>query len=168
MATKLENLKDLFLEQGRELHDAAMQEQKELPEILKDATNQQLKAIIDRQLKMAKTEISYLDEAFKKLRVKGQGEKNLCCESIIKQTKALIKRSKDAEVRDAAIINSIQRLNHNKITGFGSLTSYAREIGQDEIAANLHKALEQEKSIDEDLSDLAEWEVNKKAASVVL
>ncbi|ELR69517.1 Hypothetical protein C900_05049 [Fulvivirga imtechensis AK7] len=168
MTTKLENLKDLFLEQGRELYDAAKQEQKELPGIQKQVTNQQLRKIIDRQLDVANTEIRYLDEAFKKLNASAQGEKNHCCESIIKQTKSLIDRSKDAEVRDAVIVNSIQRLNHNKITGFGSLTSYAKEIGHKEIADSLHKALEQEKGIDQDLSNLAEKEINRKAVSMAL
>lgn len=163
MTKKLETLKDLFIEQGRELYDASKQEEKQLPEILNKATHPQLKKMVDRELKSAKSQITQLEEAFKKLNVSPQGEKNECCQSIFKQTTDLIGRSKDAEIRDAVIINTIQRLNHNKITGYGSLSSYAREIGQSDLANSLRKTLIDERDIDEDLSELAEKEINRKA-----
>lgn len=161
---KLENLKDLFIAQGRELYDASRQEQRELPNIRVQVRNQQLQKIIDKQLKMAKDQDQRLKEALSRLNSSPEGEKSECCESVFRTTKTLIDRSKDAEIRDAAIINSIQRLNHNKITGLGSLAAYAKQIGQKDVAKSLHNALKEEKDIDEELSDLAEKEINKLAA----
>lgn len=167
MNKKIENLRDLFIEQGRELYDASKQEQKELPNIQKKVSNQQLIQVIDRQLNAAKNQNSQLQQAFKKLNVSPEGEKNQCFQSIFKQTKSLIDRCKDPAVCDAAIVNSIQQLNHNKITGFGSLSSYAKEIGQEEISSSLHETLDEEKAIDNELSELAENEINKKAVSAI-
>lgn len=163
---KIGSLKDLFIEQGRELYDASRQEQKELPSLRQQARNSDLKKIIDRQITTARDQSERIEKAFKKLNVNPEGVKNSCCESMIKRAQELAGQSATDEVRDAAIINSIQRLNHNKITGFGSLTAYAREIDQPEIASSLHKSLEEERGIDKDLSRLAEKEINKKAEFV--
>lgn len=163
---KIGSLKDLFIEQGRELYDASRQEQKELPSLRQQARNSDLKKIIDRQITTARDQSERIEKAFKKLNVNPEGVKNACCESMIKRAQELAGQSTTDEVRDAGIINSIQRLNHTKITGFGSLTAYAREIDQPEIATSLHTSLEEERDIDKDLSRLAEKEINKKAEFV--
>lgn len=163
MSRNVRNLRDLFIEQGRELYDAFQQEQKELPKIQLKANNQELKRIINNQLDMAENESIQLEGAFRKLNASPKGEKSECYQSIFKQTKNLIDRSKDSEIRDAAIINSVQRLNNNKITDFKSLLTYAKEIGQEETASSFYEALNEEKDIDRELTDLAEKEINKKA-----
>jgi ferritin-like metal-binding protein YciE len=167
MRKKIENLRDLFIEQGRELYDASRLEQLELPGVQKHATNPKLKKVIDQQLNNSKIQGKQLREILDNMDVIPEGEKNECCHSIFKQTKSIIDRSKDSRVRDSAIINSLQRLNHNNITGFGSLASYARDIGHEEFANSLHNLMNEEKAIDNQLSDLAEKEINKKAITAI-
>lgn len=165
MNKKIENLRDLFVEQGRELYDASMLVQKELPKIKKEVSNTQLRNIIDREIETAKRESKRIKEVFQSMNEDPSGEKNECCSAVLNHSKKMIKRSSDPRVRDAAIINSIQRLNHNKITGFGSMTAYAKEIGQEQYAKSLHETLEQEKALDRELSELAIREINHKAAT---
>ena len=166
MNRKIENLKDLFIEQGRELYDAALLVQEELPKIQKKVSNPKLRAIIEQEILTAKKEEEGMQEIFRDINEKPEGEKNECCSAVLSHSKKIINRSKDAMVRDAAIINSLQRLNHNKITGFGSMTAYAKEIGRDKIAHQLHEKLEREKELDKELSFLAQHEINHKAAMV--
>lgn len=167
MKTKIENLKDLFVEQGRELYSALHQEQKELPEMQRQVNNPKLKSLIDRQVTLAKKQSQTIQEAFKSIHESPEGERNECCEAVFKKSKDLIGRSKNQEVRDSVIINSIQRLNHSKITGLGSLSAYAREIDQKKVAEHLHESLNHEKKIDQELSVLAETDINKKAMSAL-
>jgi len=163
MSNKIENLRDLFIEQMRELYDASKQEQDELPKIQNEIGNQQLKKVLDTQLNTSKNRSIRLHQTFKKLNISVNGEKSECYKSVIKDTKNLIERSVDLKVRDAAIINSIQRLNHNKIAILGALTSYARQLGYEDIASSFHEALNEEKAIDKELTILAKREINKKA-----
>lgn len=165
MSKEIQNLRDLFIEQGRELFDASRQQQGELPKIKTQVTNQKLAQLIERQVKSAKDQNRRIQESFGKLNMSPEGETSECCISIIRQTQNLIQRSQEIHVRDAAIINSVQRLNHHNITGLGSLAAYAKSIGHPEIASSLHHALEVEKEIDDDLSELAEDTVNKGAVS---
>jgi ferritin-like metal-binding protein YciE len=161
----MENLKDLLIEQGRELYDASRQEQKELPKIQQQVTNPKLRNVIARQLDTARTQTQRLQDAFRKLNASPEGEKNECAQSILKQAKSLIDRSRDAEIRDAAIVNTIQRLNHTKVASFGSLASYAREIGQEDLARMFHESAASEKDFDRELTQLAEKEINRNAVT---
>lgn len=165
---RIQNLKDLFIEQGRELYDANRQEQQQLPNIKRSVRNLELSRIIDHQIKAVKDHEERLEEAFQKIGVEPQGEKSECTKAALRHAQNLMERSRDPEVRDAAVINVLQRLNYNNITGFGSLASYAREIGQPEVAESLTDAIRQERKIDRDLSELAEREINKKAVEVSL
>ena len=160
---RIDNLKDLFIEQGRELYDASRQEQKELPTIRQQARDPELRKIIDRQLKVAKEQSRHLETAFKTLNASPEGVRNACCESLMDRAQHLANISTNNDVRDAAIINSVQRINHHKITGYGSLSEYANELGHESIANSLHEALEEERLIDEQLSELAQSGINRKA-----
>lgn len=163
MVNEIKNLEDLFITQGRELYNATLQEQKELSSIRDYVENDQLKSILNRQLYSSKDQSRYLHEALKELNVSPEGEKDDLCKTIFNKTKKLIERSKDPKVRDAAIISSIQHLNHHKISAFGSLNAFAKEIGKDKLANTFHKTLQEEKDIDSQLSSLAEMEINRKA-----
>ena len=163
MKKEIVTLKDLFLEQGRELYNASLQEKKILPEIKKKVNNQELRNLINRQLESAKDQNSRLDRVFQNLDQSPEGEKDECCQSVLSKTKEFIERSTKPEIRDAAIINTIQRLNHNKMAGFGSLISYASEIGEQGIADDLQTSLSDEREIDQALSRIAEGGINKRA-----
>jgi len=164
MSRKIENLKDLLIEQGKELYDTFQLEQKELPQIRKNIYNPQLRNMVDRQLEMGKNEMRHLAKILDGFNTSPKGEKNEAGHTILSQTKQLIKRSTDVKVRDAIIINGLQHLNHNNVSSLGSLAAFAREIGENGIAASLYETLTEEKMIDRELSNLAEHGINRKAA----
>lgn len=164
MPKKIENLRDLFILHGREAYDASKQEIEELPKIQKYATNENLKKLINSQLNIAENQKIRLQETFKKINVSPEGETNESCQAALNTTKKVIDRSNDREVRDAAIISSIQRFHHTNIANLGSLSSYAKQLGfEDGITNSIHEALVEEKDIDKKLTEIAEADVNKKA-----
>lgn len=165
MKKKIENLKDLFLEQGRELYDACKQEQKELRKIQNQVSDMGLKKVIDRQLDAVKDKNDRLKEVFKELNENPKGKKSKNYEAIIDDSNDLLKRSKDLRVRDAVIINSAQRLNQNNIVGLGVFSSYASEMGHKNIANTILESLDEEKDIEKELSVLAKEKVYKQVAA---
>ena len=70
----------------------------------------------------------------------------------------------DRDCRDAGIIASAQRVEHYEIAVYGTLATWARQLGMHEDARVLHAILEEEKAADENLSRLAEQRVNREAA----
>lgn len=160
---KITNLKDLLIEQAEELHDAIVQEQRELNIIAKNASSYALKEVINKQLLKANKQDELLQATFEKLQVTPAVKHDTCCTAILKTTHSFISRSSDATVRDAAIINGLQRINHQKIAGFGSLAAYLREVGEADLSYKYHWLVEQERDIDEELTTLAEKKINHKA-----
>ena len=77
----------------------------------------------------------------------------------------LMGRIKDNDTGNAAIIVFLQTVCHHKITGYGTLSSYARILGKEYIAARLHHMLVEEKELDQALNKLAEQNINLHAIS---
>ncbi len=70
----------------------------------------------------------------------------------------------EPEVRDAAMLASAQAVEHYEITRYGTLISWARQIGREDAVTLLEQSLEEEKSTDQLLTELAEEALNQEAA----
>lgn len=162
---KIENLKDLFIEQSRELYDSNRQELKELPSIEKQATSTELKKIIKKQVGKVKSQQECLMDALAIFDAEPDGEKCETTEAILRHSHTLINASNDNEVRDASILNAVQQLGHRKIAGLGSTSAYARELGRESTAKSLHVLLNDEHQIDRELTLLAQDQINKQAVA---
>jgi ferritin-like metal-binding protein YciE len=68
----------------------------------------------------------------------------------------------EPHVRDAAIIGLVQHVGHDEIAGYGCARSWARLLGLEEAAVSLQRSLSEEKSLDGELTRVAEA-LNKAA-----
>ena len=165
---RIENLRDLFIQQGRELYNSTVQQMEELPRIEQQAVSTELKRIITRQINKVQNQQVRLAEALRKINASPDGERCIATESILKQIHSNINRCPDDSVRDAGIINQLQTLIHRKLAGYGTTTSYAREIGQEYSARTLHEALVEERELDVELSSLAEEQITRTANMAIV
>ena len=157
------NLRNLLAEQIKDLYSAELQQLKSLLELRAAATSSELKLAIDRHINETNEQVIRLDSVFESLNVEASAEKSKGMQALIEQARELCDRCVDPEVTDAAIITAIQHINHYEIAGYGTASAYADAIGAKEAATMLHATLEEEKSIDEELSKLAEESVNARA-----
>ncbi len=164
---KIQNLKDLLIEQGRELHSSYQQELKELPNIEKKAASAKLKKIINKETQRIKSQQTNLVNVFGKLNANPNGNQSTVTKSILSEANERINNSKTKEVCDACIVNSLQQLGHKKVSDLGAISAYAKEIGNTEAATILHNSLNEEKQIGKELINLAQKDINRKAASAV-
>jgi len=73
-------------------------------------------------------------------------------------------RIRAAAVREAALVDSLQRLLHYQIAACGSAAAHAQALGHQETAARLAEFSERDKAFDAELSEIAK-ELNPRAAS---
>ena len=73
-----------------------------------------------------------------------------------------------ANVRDAAVTASVQRIIHYKIAGYGAIASYAKALGREEDAKHYAQFAERDKTVDAELSDLAKGTLNPQATAAAL
>jgi ferritin-like metal-binding protein YciE len=73
-----------------------------------------------------------------------------------------------ANVRDAAVTASVQRIIHYKIAGYGAIAAYAKALGREEDARHFAQLAERDRAVDAQLSDLAKGTLNPEAAAAPL
>jgi ferritin-like metal-binding protein YciE len=157
------DLYDLLLEQLRDLYDGEQQQLDILPKFDLRATAPELQEIIHHHKRETTHQVYRLNEIFEQLEEKAKGESCDGIRGLIKEANKLIARCKVEEVVDAALITTIQHINHYEMAGYGTAIAYAKALNLHEVAERLLETLREEKEADKKLSQLAEEHINVDA-----
>jgi ferritin-like metal-binding protein YciE len=161
---KIENLSDLFLHTLKDIYFAENQIVKALPKMAKAADSKELARAFESHLAETKEQITRLDQVFKLLGKKSEGEKCPAIEGILKEGDELMKEIKDPDTRDAAMIAAAQAVEHYEITRYGTLVSWGQLLDLPDAVKLLSVTLKEEHGADSKLTKLAESKLNKQAA----
>ena len=157
------DLYDLLLEQLRDLHDGELQQLDILPQLDELADSFELEEIIEYHRKGTINQKDRLEKVFRLLDEDPEGETCDGIKGLINETLKLAERCKNPEVCDAAIITSLQHINHYEMAGYGTAIAYAKQLGRHEAAELLLETLREEKASDMGLSEIAENHINPDA-----
>ena len=164
-STPIKTLDDLFIHTLRDMYYAENQITKALPDMISKATNPQLKAGFQSHLGETQNQIRRLEQVFQ---MNGKEPSGVTCEAIngiLAEAKQVISDVGDKDVLDAAMITSAQAVEHYEISRYGSLIALARQLGRDDCARLLEETLQEEKAADKKLTEVAESQVNRRAAA---
>lgn len=158
----LQSLKDLFIDELRDLYDAENQITEALPKLIAKSQHQQLKSALQEHLEVTRGQIRRLETIFQRLNEKPTGETCKGMKGLIKEGDDMASRDGDASVIDAAIISAAQRVEHYEMAGYGTVRTYADLLGEPEFANQLQATLDEEKEADKTLTEIART-INIKA-----
>ena len=137
---------------------------KALPKMKKAATTEELKSAIEDHLAQTQEHVTRLDQVFKLLGHASQAKKCDAMEGLIKEGESVIEETEDGSMtRDVAIIVAAQKVEHYEISTYGSLITLAETMGNTEVARILEQTLGEEKKTDQNLSQIAENNINWEA-----
>ena len=159
----IQTFEDLYLHQLQDVYYAENQITKALPKMIEKATAAPLKQGFKTHLAETERQIEKLDKVFELLGQKPKGASCPAIDGIIKEANEVAGDIADKTVLDAALIASAQAVEHYEITRYGTLVSWSKQLGRDEIATLLQEILNEEKATDEKLTKLAESKINTKA-----
>ena len=162
---ELETLHELMIDQLKDILSAETQLVKALPKMAEKASDQQLKQGFLTHLDETKTHVQRLEQVFK---MHGAAAKAVDCpaiDGIIEEANEVAGDVADKAVLDAALINAGQAAEHYEIARYGSLIAWAKQLGRNDCASILQRTLEEEKAADKKLTQIAESNVNIRAAS---
>ena len=162
-SAEISTMHDLFLHGLQDIYYAEHQIEKSLPDMIKKASDAQLKKGFQMHLKQTRGQIKRLDRAFKALKEKPKGTKCPAIDGIIDEANEIAGEVDDKVVLNAALIAAAQAVEHYEITRYGTLTAWAKAMGHKSVAKLLHANLNEEKATDKKLNTLAKSKVNKKA-----
>ncbi len=161
---KMESLRDLLIEQLRDLYDAEQRITKALPKMEKAATSSQLKAAFQKHLKETEGHVNRLEKVFEKLGEKPKAKTCKAMEGLIAEGEEMIKEKAEPDVHDAALIAAAQRVEHYEMAGYGTVKAYAKLLKENECVKLLDETLSEEMATDKSLTELAESSINIEAA----
>jgi ferritin-like metal-binding protein YciE len=155
-------MKELLVDNLRDLFNAENQLVKALPRIAKKATTPLLAEALESHLAETEEQIERLREVFELLDERPGGKHCAGMEGLLEEGREALEHENEA-IRDAAIIGAAQRVEHYEIAGYGCAIAYAELLELSDVVAILNETLEEEKAADEQLSEIAENEVNPQA-----
>jgi ferritin-like metal-binding protein YciE len=159
----LDNLKDLYIEQLQDLYSAENQILKALPDMEQRAQHQELKSAFREHRQVTEEQVRRLDQIFDDLGAKPGGHHCHGMEGLIKEGKEMLREEGDSGVIDAGLIAAAQRVEHYEIAGYGTVRTYAQQLGRESDADLLQRTLDEEGETDKRLTRLAEQVVNPDA-----
>ena len=160
---KLESLKDLYLEQLRDLYSAETQIIEALPKMAEAAGSADLRKAFNDHLRQTDEHVRRLERIFQDLQENPKGETCEGMKGLLKEGSKMMKTSGDPSVIDAGLIAAAQRVEHYEMAGYGTVRTYAEMLGKSEHASLLERTLQEEEQTDERLTELAESHINQEA-----
>src|SRR5207302_5320337 len=126
------SLRELYIDELRDLYNAETQLVKALPKMAKVASNNQLRQAFEEHLRQTSGHVSRLEEIFDALEEKPSGKRCLGMEGLVKEGAETMREEYRDEVMDAAIIGAAQRVEHYEMAGYGTAKAFAQILGEDE------------------------------------
>lgn len=154
-------LKELFVDELKDIYWAEKHLTKALPKMKKAATSEQLAAAFEDHLTVTENHIERAERVFEMLDMTPRAKKCEAMEGLVKEAQNVIEEfPKGSAVIDAGLIIAGQKVEHYEIAAYGSLVQLAKTMGENEIADLLQQTLDEEKQADQLLTELAVSGIN--------
>lgn len=160
---KLERLEDVFKHELMDLHSAEQQLAAALPKLAEKASSPKLREAFENHLAVTREQLERLKEIGQQMGVELKGETCKGMQGLIEEARHIMEMDGSEQAMDAALIAAAQRVEHYEIAGYGTVCTYAQELGHDEALELLKKTLAEEERTDELLTEIAEGGINREA-----
>jgi ferritin-like metal-binding protein YciE len=147
---------ELFREELEDLYDAEKQIIEALPKMAEAASSEELTSAFQDHLEQTREQVKRLEKIFKTLGVKPEGKTCEGMQGLIKEGEKMVSEIPKSAVLDAGLIGAAQKVEHYEISGYGTARTMAEMLGQQDAADLLEETLEEEKTTDENLTEIAE------------
>ncbi len=158
-------LDDLFLDTLKDIYYAERQILKALPKMAKAAMSPDLKAGFEQHLAETEVQVERLQQIFEILGKPARGKTCDAILGILEEGKEIMDEYKGTQALDAGLVSAAQAVEHYEIARYGTLATWAKQLGHKEVLNLLLETLKEEEATDQKLTSLAKTAVNLKAAA---
>jgi ferritin-like metal-binding protein YciE len=159
----MKTLKDLFLDELKDMYDAEHRIIKALPKLAKAATSEKLKAAFLAHLEETKGQVTKLEQVFQSFGETAKAKKCEATVGLLKEGDEIAAENKGEPTINAALISAGQKVEHYEIASYGCLHEWAGLLGNKEAATLIAEILDEEKAANQKLMELARASSNKEA-----
>ena len=163
MAKQPKTLDELFHDTLKDIYFAEKKIYSTLPKMAKAAQHPELKAAFEKHRGETEGQIKRLEDIFAMIDKKPQGKTCAAIVGITEEGSEIMEDYKDSPALDAGLLAAAQAVEHYEISRYGTLRTWAQELGMKDAAKLLQATLDEEKKTDVALTKLAEKSVNEDA-----
>ena len=156
-------LHDLFHDTLKDIYFAEKKILGALPKMAKAAQSPQLKAAFEKHETETEKQVERLEQVFKEIDETPRGKTCDAIMGIIDEGQEVLKEYKGMPALDAGLLAAAQAVEHYEISRYGTLRTWASELGLSQSVKLLDATLAEEKKTDEALTKLAQSKVNQHA-----
>jgi ferritin-like metal-binding protein YciE len=150
-----DTLKDIYFAEKKILNT--------LPKMMKAARSPELKAAFEKHHGETETHVERLEEVFAMIDKKPQAKTCAAIVGITEEGAEIMSEYKDSPALDAGLLAAAQSVEHYEISRYGTLKTWANELGLKKAVKLLEQTLAEEKATDEALTEIADEVVNQEA-----
>ena len=165
MAKESKKLDGLFHDTLKDVYFAEKKILAALPKMTKAAQSEDLKAAFEKHEGETEEQVARLEKVFAEIGEKPQGKTCAAIMGILDEGKEVMEEYKGSPALDAGLLAAAQAVEHYEIARYGTLCTWAQELGHGKSAKLLQETLDEEEATDEALTALAESVVNQEAQS---
>jgi len=163
MAKAPKQLADLFHDTLKDVYFAEKKILTALPKMAKAAQNDDLRAAFEKHKDETEGQVERLEQVFDEIGEKPQGKTCDAIMGILEEGKEIMDEYKGSPALDAGLLAAAQAVEHYEISRYGTLRTWAEELGHTESVMLLQATLDEEEATDAALTELAESVVNQEA-----
>jgi ferritin-like metal-binding protein YciE len=157
---QINSAQDLLTAELRDIYSAEKQASRALPKLSKAVSSDKLRQMIDRRKDEGAKVLEALDQIFQESETRPGRKKCEAMEGLIEEANEHIENINDDHVLDAALVGALQRIEHYCIASWGTAAALAKVCGLEDGAKRLSDLIEAGRTYDQDLTKLAESEIN--------
>ncbi|WP_374468729.1 ferritin-like domain-containing protein [Phenylobacterium sp.] len=151
---------DILTTELKEIYSAERQLMRTIPKLTKRVQHPRLKEMLETRREQGETLINELDETFEAMEVTKARPKNVAAEGLLEDLNQHLEEIRDDKLLEPVLIAGIQKLEHYCIAAWGTARSMGRLLGEERVIQSMDRVLDEGKQLDEELTRLAEDEVN--------
>ena len=157
------NLQELFHDTLKDIYFAEKKILSALAKMAKAAQSEDLRAAFQKHETETEEHVARLEKVFEEIDETPRGKTCDAIMGIIEEGQEVMKEFKGAPALDAGLLAAAQAVEHYEIARYGTLKTWATELGLKQSVKLLETTLSEEKATDQTLTELAESEVNQHA-----
>jgi ferritin-like metal-binding protein YciE len=163
MPRQPKQLDELFHDTLKDIYFAEKKILTALPKMAKAVQNEDLRAAFEKHEGETEEHVARLEQVFELIEAKPQGKTCPAIVGIIDEGQEIIKEYKGSPALDPGLLAAAQAVEHYEISRYGTLATWAQELGLAKAVSLLQATLKEERKTDETLTELAETCVNQEA-----
>src|SRR5689334_11625494 len=158
----LRSPEDFLALELKQIHSAERQLSRALPRLARQVDSDRLREMLDRRREQGAGLIERIEDALEEMQTTKGRQKNIIAEALIEDVNEHLGDIEEDAMIDAFVLAAVQKTEHYCIAAWGTAAALARLLDEDEIVQTMEQALDEGKRFDDEMTKLAEEEINPR------